>query len=158
MSTWVPMLDRGCTCARRSDESRVQEAGHGKDCMRELHADMVLGCVHERLRRGYDAHTIVAPQDIHQVAVPECRPHLCMHKLVCSTYVNITSLIYAHPMEAPRDVAVLKCMPHLPMHTLVSMHLFALYTPRTVQIITSEGEHSTLCKQLSIYRFTAGAR
>ena len=80
--TWVSLEDRGCTCARRSNECRVQEAGHGKDCVRELHTDMVLGCVHERLRRGDNAHTIVAPQDIHQVAVPECRPHLCMHEFV----------------------------------------------------------------------------
>lgn len=54
-------------------------------------------------------------------------------------------------MKVPQDVAVLKCMPHLRMHILVKLHLFAKYTPPTVQTITSEGELSTLRKQPLIY-------
>ena len=47
--------------------------------MGELHAEVVLGDVHEGVRRRHDAHAVVAPQDIHHKAIPECRPHLRTH-------------------------------------------------------------------------------
>jgi len=83
-----------------------------------------------------------------------------VHADICSVHLKSTShlWIYSHPMKVPQDVAVLKCMPHLRMHTLVKLHLFAKYTPPTVQTITSEGVFSTLRKQPSIYGFTTGGK
>ena len=72
VSTWR-------TCARCSDKSRIEEAGQGEDCVRELRTDVMLAGVHEGLRGRDDAHAVVAPQDVHQIAVPKGGPHLCMH-------------------------------------------------------------------------------
>ena len=47
--------------------------------MWELHAKVVLGNVHEGVRGRHNAHTVVAPQDVHHKAVPERWPHLRMH-------------------------------------------------------------------------------
>ena len=93
-----------CTCARRSHESGVEEAGHGEDRVRELHADAVPGGVYKRLRRRDDAHAVVPPQHIHQVAVPECRPHLRAHTLPHDIMVHIPPmLLFCSAEESARS-------------------------------------------------------
>ena len=67
------------TRAGGPNKGGIEEAGQGEDAVRELHAEVVPGDVHEGVRGRHDAHAVMAPQDVHHKAVPERRPHLRIH-------------------------------------------------------------------------------